>query len=63
MINEFGEKLEMTSGLTLNLEYWDCECDTNIIHSVRKKACEICKSIIYLQPNSRESEVLIMINR
>jgi len=63
MINEFGEKLEMTSGLTLNLEYWDCECDTNFIHSVRKKACEICKSIIYLQPNSRESEVLIMINR
>lgn len=59
--NQFGEPIEFISGLVLNLDYWDCECDDNYIHPVNEKTCQICRSSSETQPNSRESEVLAFI--
>jgi hypothetical protein len=59
--NQFGERLESTSGIILNLEYWDCECEENFIHLINEKVCSVCNTRQENQPNSRESEIEIMI--
>jgi hypothetical protein len=59
--NEQGETLEFVSDLVLNLDYWDCECENNYIHKNSVTSCNICKTNSTNQPNSRDSEVLLMV--
>ena len=47
-LNNFGERIETRAGITLNLEYWDCECDNvgfGYIHPISENECVVCKSI------------------
>lgn len=63
-INKFGEQIQSVGDITLNLEYWDCECrGKNYIHSISVNGCHICKSIQSNQPNSRENEVSLLVLR
>ena len=61
--NKFGETLEFFGGLSLNLNYWDCECDKDYIHTVNIKNCLKCNTNCEDQPNSRENEVILLIKR
>jgi len=53
------ENLETTGGITLNLDYWDCECDDNYIHFKARTNCSKCGAIQEDQPSSRSNEVKI----
>jgi hypothetical protein len=55
--NDKNEKIEIVGNITLNLEYWDCDCNENYIHSIKEDHCEKCKSKEEDHPNSRENEV------
>jgi len=41
----------------LNNDFWDCECETNYIHSKNIKLCLNCNANQEEQPDSRQSEV------
>jgi hypothetical protein len=44
--------------IEMNSNYWDCECNTNYIHSKKKESyCSVCKVYEFDQPDSREEEV------
>lgn len=55
--NEYGERLEYNGDITLNLDYWDCECDTSYIHPISEEKCIMCGSLKEDSPSSREIEV------
>lgn len=57
-VNQYGDRIEIIGDITLNLEYWDCECENNYIHNISETICPVCNSIQENQPNSREPEVL-----
>lgn len=57
LYNERGERLEKLGEITLNLEYWDCDCDVDYIHSINKAHCDKCNAFEEDSPNSREDEV------
>ncbi|OFX27905.1 MAG: hypothetical protein A2X08_05880 [Bacteroidetes bacterium GWA2_32_17] len=59
--NQFGERIESAGGIILNLEYWDCECEKNFIHRINEKKCLDCNVRQENQPNSRESEIEMLI--
>ncbi len=47
-----------TREIEMNSNYWDCECNTNYIHSKKKESyCSVCKVYEFDQPDSREEEV------
>jgi len=47
-----------TREIEMNSNYWDCECNTNYIHSKKKEPyCSVCKVYEFDQPDSREEEV------
>lgn len=41
-------------------EYWDCECETDYIHSKKIKVCERCNTNSEEQPDSRVAEVYLL---
>lgn len=61
-INNYGHRIETTGDISLNLEYWDCECTVkNYIHPISENQCPICMSIQDESPSSRKDEVIIFI--
>ncbi len=59
-INNNGERIEIIGDISLNLEYWDCECTgKKYIHHISVTDCHICNSIQDECPSSREKEVLV----
>jgi len=59
LYNEKKERLEVLGDIILNLEYWDCECIENYIHSINEKYCDKCNTFAEDSPNSRENELKI----
>ena len=43
--------------VTLNINYWDCECKENYIHDKAQAKCLLCGALQEDQPNSRANEV------
>lgn len=61
--NKLGQTIENhENGITLNLSYWDCECNENYIHPISHKACLVCGAEQDDQPNSRAGEVKRLLN-
>jgi len=56
-LNKYGERIETVGGVSLNLEYWDCDCEENYIHSSKIPYCKICNTYEDDSPNSRMDEV------
>lgn len=56
-ITHDGFKVEKIGGVMLALEFWDCECDTDYIHSNDEDQCEICGATREDQPHSRVGAV------
>lgn len=50
-------KIEIIGDITLNLEYWDCECIQNYIHPISIEYCKYCNTHQDDAPSSREEEV------
>jgi len=42
--------------------FWDCNCETDFIHSKTEKRCSICHAKSHEQPDSRVDEVLPLID-
>lgn len=61
-LNRYGERIELGE-IILNLDYWDCECRHNFIHSITQQQCEVCSSEQEDCPSSREEEVNIFLGR
>ncbi|KAF0153030.1 MAG: hypothetical protein FD143_470 [Ignavibacteria bacterium] len=61
--NDMNERIEIVGDITLNLEYWDCECVENYIHPITENHCEKCNALEEDSPNSRENEVIEYIHR
>lgn len=40
------------------LDYWDCECEKEYIHTITDDECPVCKARREDMPNSRKSEVV-----
>lgn len=55
--NEDGDRLDVVGDITLNIEYWDCECKNNFIQSISNKKCKVCGAYEEDCPSSRENEV------
>ena len=52
-----GRMLMKIREIEMNSNYWDCECNTNYIHSKKKESyCSVCKVYEFDQPDSREEE-------
>ena len=49
--------------ILLNLDFWDCECRKNYIHSISQLNCTICHAEETESPSSRANEVELMIYR
>lgn len=62
-LNDRNERLEHVGDIVLNLDYWDCDCKSNFIHSVRLKRCEVCGYEQEDCPPSRENEVQIILGK
>lgn len=44
--------------IKLNESFWDCECDINFIHDLKKgDYCPICGACAKDGPNSRQNEI------
>ena len=50
-------RYENWGGVLTDPRYWDCECDTDYIHSRDFLCCEFCGAHQSEQPNSRVNEV------
>ena len=37
--------------------HWDCECESNYIHSNEASSCKVCGAIKEEQPQSRLNEI------
>ncbi len=46
--------------LTLDPNYWDCECEVRYIHNKKEEKCEKCGAIREEQPDSRLNEVMLL---
>ncbi|OIO15072.1 MAG: hypothetical protein AUJ54_13385 [Ignavibacteria bacterium CG1_02_37_35] len=57
IFNDKNERLEVVGDITLNIEYWDCECTNDYIHSNIESRCDKCEAMEEDRPNSRENEV------
>ncbi len=55
--NARNERLQYAGNITLNLDYWDCECKNNYIYPITQQYCCICDSLQEERPSSIESEV------
>ncbi len=55
--------LEHHGDMTLNLDYWDCECEFGYIHAIDVDYCPICGAHREDQPNSRAEEVEHLMKR
>ena len=62
-LNDYGERIEEMDDFNLNLEYWDCECDQNYIHSIRLEKCQTCHTTQENGPSSRDNEVDVELGR
>lgn len=49
--------MSMYSEIILDMDFWDCECDEDFIHSRFREFCIRCGSLRSEQPNSRANEV------
>lgn len=47
----------MRNEIILTTDYWDCECESNFIHRKAESFCEVCKTFVEEQPDSRVNEV------
>ena len=56
-LNQHKERLQFVGDITLNLDFWDCGCVNNYIHSIRKRVCPICGFYQENCPSSRENEI------
>lgn len=56
-LNASNERLQHIGGIILNLDYWDCECQSSFIHNVSQQRCDVCGSEQEDCPSSRENEV------
>ncbi len=56
-INEKSERIQELGEIKINLEYWDCECEQNYIHSIKEDFCKTCKTLQEDSPNSRCDEI------
>jgi hypothetical protein len=56
-MKEQNENLEVHGDITLNLMFWDCECEKKFIHSIAENQCTVCKALEEDCPNSRADEV------
>ncbi len=56
-LNEQNERIQHVGDITLNLDYWDCECEKRFIHPISQLKCDICGSLQEECPSSRENEV------
>jgi hypothetical protein len=43
--------------LSLNSDFWDCECKDNYLHPKSETTCNECGALAIDQPDSRENEV------
>lgn len=48
----------MSDKITLTIQYWDCECESNYIRPRSEIKCEICGAMQEDQPPARLDEVL-----
>lgn len=55
--NQYKERLQFNGNITLNLEFWDCECTDNYIHPITQHLCQTCGSYQVDSPSSREDEI------
>jgi hypothetical protein len=62
-LNDYNERLQRTGDIILNLDYWDCECESNFIHPISQQMCDICGAIQEESPSSRENEVQLLLRR
>lgn len=62
-LNDHNERLQHIGDIILNLDYWDCECESNFIHTVSQQICDICGSSQEESPSSRENEVQLLLSR
>lgn len=47
----------MNDCIETNENYWDCECETNYIHSKSNVSCQICGCNAEEMPDSRQNEI------
>lgn len=47
----------MSDEIVLNPDFWDCECETNYIHSKQLDECPVCHAWQEEQPDSIQNEV------
>ncbi len=62
-LNEYNEKIQYVGDIVLNLDYWDCECEHNYIHPIKRQVCKKCDSTQEDSPSSRENEVKQYVHR
>ena len=55
--NAYDEKIQEVGDVTLNLDYWDCECEQEYIHSTTQRMCHVCGAMRKDLPPSRDNEV------
>ena len=55
--NQHGDRVEVTGDITLNLDYWDCECERDYIHPLTQTVCSACGFSQEDGPSSHENEV------
>lgn len=60
-LNDRNERLQHVGDLILNLDYWDCECKKEFIHSICEQSCDVCRAIQEECPSSRENEVKLLL--
>ena len=52
---------KLNNSITVDTEFWDCECETKYIHhKARLSECRRCGAIADEQPDSRANEVKYM---
>ncbi len=56
-LNEYDEILQWVGDICLNLDYWDCGCESDYIHPIKKLVCKKCDVSQEDSPSSREDEV------
>jgi len=62
-LNAHGERLQYVGDIVLNLDYWDCECENDFVHSISQQTCNVCGSEQEESPSSRENEVQLLLRR
>ena len=60
--NTNGDRIEHVGDITLNLDYWDCECRHDYIHRIEQLICNVCDETQEESASSRENEVQEYVN-